>query len=47
MRILSVNLYQHHRSENEMKFGLTYFPTDISMPPGAFARAAEERSCVS
>ncbi len=26
-----------------MKYGLTYFPTDISMPPGDFAAAAEER----
>ncbi|MCP5041556.1 MAG: LLM class F420-dependent oxidoreductase [bacterium] len=26
-----------------MKTGLTYFPTDISMHPGEFAKAAEER----
>ncbi len=26
-----------------MKTGLTYFPTDISMHPGQFAKAAEER----
>jgi probable F420-dependent oxidoreductase len=26
-----------------MQFGLTYFPTDTSMRPDAFARAAEER----
>ncbi|MBW1885359.1 MAG: LLM class F420-dependent oxidoreductase [Deltaproteobacteria bacterium] len=26
-----------------MKYGLTYFPTDVSMHPGAFAAAAEAR----
>ena len=26
-----------------MQFGLTYFPTDDSMRPDRFARAAEER----